>query len=223
MKVILNEDVKHLGEMGDVKTVANGYARNYLFPRSLALPYNDVTVAWFDSRKEEIEARKEAKRADSASLSEKLSAHTVTIVMAAGKNGKLYGAVTAQTISEALAKDGFEIERKRIDVPGLTIKSVGKYMVTVRLYEAQTAEFPVVVEAQSEAEQPAKTAKGQKKERRAGKSEEAAVSENTAAVEDTAAAENGETAEKDSADTSSEAADTSAAEESAEDSGVKAE
>lgn len=180
MKVILNDDVKHLGEMGDVKTVANGYARNYLFPRSLALPYNDVTVAWFESRKEEIEARKEAKRADSASLKEKLSAHTVTIVMAAGQNGKLYGAVTAQTIAEALAKDGFEIERKRIDVPGLTIKSVGKYTVTVRLYEAQTAEFPLIVEAQSEAEQPAKAAKGQKKEHRADK------------ADDTAAAENGE-------------------------------
>lgn len=54
--------------MGDVKTVANGYARNYLFPRSLALPYNDVTVAWFEGRKEEIEARKQAKREASASL-----------------------------------------------------------------------------------------------------------------------------------------------------------
>lgn len=187
MKVILNDDVKHLGEMGDVKTVANGYARNYLFPRSLALPYNDVTVAWFESRKEEIEARKQAKRADSASLKEKLSAHTVTIVMAAGRNGKLYGAVTAQTVSEALAKDGFEIERKRIDIPGLTIKSVGKYTVTVRLYEAQTAEFPVIVEAQSEAEQPVKAAKGQKKERRADKPEDIAAENGESAAAETSA------------------------------------
>ena len=56
MKVILNQDVKHLGEEGDVKNVANGYARNYLFPRNFALPYNDVTVAYFESRKAEIEA-----------------------------------------------------------------------------------------------------------------------------------------------------------------------
>lgn len=55
--------------------------------------------------------------------------------MAAGQNGKLYGAVTSQTVADALAKDGFEIERKRIDIPGVTIKSVGKYTVTVRLYE----------------------------------------------------------------------------------------
>ncbi|WP_428768275.1 50S ribosomal protein L9 [Treponema sp. HNW] len=214
MKVILNEDVKHLGEMGDVKTVANGYARNYLFPRSLALPYNDVTVAWFDSRKEEIEARKEAKRADSASLKEKLSAHTVTIVMAAGQNGKLYGAVTAQTISEALAKDGFEIERKRIDVPGLTIKSVGKYTVTVRLYEAQTAEFPVVVEAQSEAEQPSKAAKGQKKDRRSDKAESATGAESAIGAESATGAEDTVIAEND---------ESVAAETPAEESGEKTE
>ena len=172
MKVILNDDVKHLGEMGDVKTVANGYARNYLFPRSLALPYNDVTVAWFEGRKEEIEARKQAKRAESAGLKDKLSAHTLTVVMAAGHNGKLYGAVTAQTVAEALAKDGFEIERKRIDIPGVTIKSVGKYTVTVRLYEAQTAEFPLIVEAQPEPEQPGKSTKPAKKDRRFDKAEQ---------------------------------------------------
>ena len=72
MKVILNEDVKHLGELGDVKMVANGYARNYLFPRNLAVPYNEMTVAYFEGKKAEIEARKEQKRKDSASLKEKL-------------------------------------------------------------------------------------------------------------------------------------------------------
>jgi len=197
MKVILNDDVKHLGEMGDVKTVANGYARNYLFPRSLALPYNDVTVAWFEGRKEEIEARKQAKREASASLKEKLSAHTITIVMTAGQNGKLYGAVTSQTVADALAKDGFEIERKRIDIPGVTIKSVGKYTVTVRLYESETAEFPLIVEAQKEAGTgAAKGASGKtKKERKndeapetkEAEAEQAEQAENEEAVEQPAA------------------------------------
>ena len=81
MKIILNQDVKHLGEMGDVKNVANGYYRNYLFPHGLAVPYNDVTVAYFESRKEEIEARKEQKRKDSASLKEKLEALNVELVV----------------------------------------------------------------------------------------------------------------------------------------------
>ena len=64
MKVILNQDVKYLGEEGDVKVVANGYARNYLYPRNLAVPYNEATVALLESRKVEIEAKKEAKRRD---------------------------------------------------------------------------------------------------------------------------------------------------------------
>jgi large subunit ribosomal protein L9 len=153
MKVILNTDVKHLGEEGDVKVVANGYARNYLFPRNLALPYNEVTVSYFEGKKEEIEAKKEAKRKDSASLKDKLSAHTITISMPAGNNGKLYGAVTSQTIAEALHKDGFEVERKKIDVPGLTIKSLGKYTVNIRLYESALAELQVVVEKQEDGKQ----------------------------------------------------------------------
>jgi len=150
MKVILNQDVKHLGEEGDIKDVANGYARNYLFPRNLALPCNDVTIAHFESRKAEIEAKKDAKRADAASIKEKLEATVLTLVMPAGTNGKLYGAVTNQTIADNLIKHGFEIERKRIEVPGLTFKSVGKYHVYVHLYESATAEVQVIVEAQPE-------------------------------------------------------------------------
>ena len=84
MKVILNADVKYLGEEGDVKIVANGYARNYLYPRNLALPYNETTVAYFESRKEEIEAKKAQKRADAASLKEKISALNIVITMPAG-------------------------------------------------------------------------------------------------------------------------------------------
>ncbi|NLM00786.1 MAG: 50S ribosomal protein L9 [Treponema sp.] len=150
MKVILNADVKYLGEEGDVKVVANGYARNYLFPRNLALPYNDMTVAYFESRKEEIEAKKAEKRAASASIKEKLEAYTVTISMPAGPNGKLYGAVTNQTIADILNNDGFEIERKRVEVPGLTIKTLGKYTANVRLYEGTQATINVVVVNQDE-------------------------------------------------------------------------
>ena len=102
----------------------------------------------FEAKKAEIEARKEQKRKDSASLKEKLEAANVEISMPAGNNGKLYGAVTSHTIADALKKEGFEIERKRIDVPGLTIKSVGKYVVTVRLYESAVAEVTVDVVSQ---------------------------------------------------------------------------
>ena len=149
MKVILNEDVKSLGEEGDVKNVANGYARNFLLPRNLAVPYNEATVMIFEARKAEIEARKEQKRKDSASLKEKLEAAAIELVMPAAANGKLFGAVTANVVADALAKLGFEIERKKIDIPGSSIKAVGNYKATVKLYEAQTAEIHIAVKAQS--------------------------------------------------------------------------
>lgn len=165
MKVILNEDVKYLGEEGDIKDVAKGYARNYLFPRNLAVPCNSFTLAHFESRKEEIEQRKAVKRQNAAGLKERLEALTLTIVMPAGPNGKLYGAVTNQTISDELQKLGFEIERKRIELPGLTFKSVGHYNATLKLYEAAVAILPVVVEAQVEAEKTPE-AKSEKRSRR---------------------------------------------------------
>ena len=148
MKVILNVDVKSLGEEGDVKNVANGYARNFLLPRNLAVPYNEATVAIFEGRKAEIEARKEQKRKDSASTKEKLEAASIELAMPAAANGKLYAAVTSHVVAEALAKLGFEIERKRIDIPGSSIKTVGSFKATVKLYEAQTAEITVAVKAQ---------------------------------------------------------------------------
>lgn len=150
MKVILNQDVIHLGEEGDVKDVANGFARNYLFPRNFAVPCNAATLAHFESRKAEIEAKKVFKRSEASSLKEKLEATVLTFVMPAGANGKLYGAVTNQTIADEFKKLGFEIERKKIEVPGLTFKNVGKYHVSVRLYETAAASIQVIVDAQPE-------------------------------------------------------------------------
>jgi large subunit ribosomal protein L9 len=148
MKVILNKDLNPLGEEGDVKDVAKGYARNFLFPRGIALPYTDKNIKLFESRREEIEARKADKRRDAAGIKEKLEALDLTLTMPAGANGKLYGAVTAQTIAEELAKQGFVTERKRIELPGNSFKSVGKYKVMVKLYESAAAELTVTVQAQ---------------------------------------------------------------------------
>ena len=108
------------------------------------------------------------KRKDSASLKEKLEALHLEITMPAGRNGKLFGAVSAQVISDLLAKNGFEIERKRIEIPGVSIKSVGNYHFSVKLYEAQTAQMLVSVkgevstEAKDAADDKAKKAKAEK-------------------------------------------------------------
>ena len=174
MKVILYTDVKHLGEMGDVKNVANGYARNFLFPHMYAVPYNDQTVAYFESRKEEIEARKEQKRKDAASTKDKLEALTVELKMPAAANGKLFGSVSALTVSEYLAKNGFDIERKRIEIPGNTIKSVGNYHCTIHLYESSNAEVKISVVAQEDEN-------AKKAEPKKAKKEEAAESAESSA------------------------------------------
>ena len=148
MKVILNKDLAPLGEEGDVKDVAKGYARNYLFPRGIALPFNERTVKLFESRREEIEVRKVQKRENAAGLKGNLESLPMEITMPAGPNGKLYGAVTAQTIVDELAKHGYKIERKRVEIPGTNIKNVGKYKVTVKLYENAVAEMSVSVMGQ---------------------------------------------------------------------------
>ena len=183
MKVILNVDVKSLGEEGDVKNVANGYARNFLLPRNLAVPYNETTVALFESRKAEIEARKEQKRKDSASLKEKLESAAIEITMPAGANGKLYGAVTTHVVGDALTKLGFEIERKRIDLMGVAIKTVGTFKASIKLYESQVAEIHFTVKAQEEEkkeEKPAKPAKGNRYQRNDAPKAEAAPAETPA-------------------------------------------
>lgn len=175
MKVILNVDVKSLGEEGDVKNVANGYARNFLLPRNLAVPYNEATVAIFEERKAEIEARKELKRKNSASLKEKLESTTLELVMPAAANGKLYAAVTSHVVVEGLAKLGFEIERKKIEIPGSSIKTVGNFKATVKLYEAQVAELNVSVVAQPvEGEAKSEPAKAKKETKEEVKAEEKA-------------------------------------------------
>jgi large subunit ribosomal protein L9 len=149
MKVILNKDLATLGEEGDVRDVAKGYARNYLFPRGIALPYTEKTIKLFESRRGEIEARKEDKRKDALSLKEKLESLELTLTMPAGANGKLYGAVTGQTVADELAKQGFQIERKRIELLGTTFKSVGKYKAQIKLYESAAAEITITVEGQA--------------------------------------------------------------------------
>ena len=181
MKVILNTDIKTLGEEGDIKNVADGYFRNFLRPRRLAVPYNAATVAFFESRKAEIEARKEQKRRDSASLKEKLEALHLEITMPAGRNGKLFGAVSAQVISDLLAKNGFEIERKRIEIPGVSIKSVGNYHFSVKLYEAQTAQMIVSVKGEESAEEK-DAADDKAKKAKAEKADAASANETTEAA-----------------------------------------
>ena len=147
MKVILNIDVRYLGEEVDIKNVARGYAQNYLFPRGMAVLCTEDNMKVLEARRGEIEERKKAKRQDANSIKERLEALEIKLVMPAGPTGKLYGAVTTQTLFEELAKSGFDIERRRIEIPGNTVKSVGNHTASIKLYENMTATLKFSVEA----------------------------------------------------------------------------
>ena len=148
MKVILNQDVYNLGEEGDVCDVARGYARNYLLPKKLAVAFNNANKAVFESRKAIIDKKKDDKRKAAMSLKEKIEDLTLTIPMSAGDSGKLFGAVTSSTVAEALAKEGVEIERKKIEVPSNHIKMVGNYSIRIKLYENETADLKLLIESE---------------------------------------------------------------------------
>ena len=192
MKVILNVDVKYLGEEGDIKNVAKGYARNYLFTRNLAVLCTPEAMASFEARKDEIEERKKAKRQDAQSIKERLEALEIKIVMPAGPNGKLYGAVTSQTLFEELAKSGFDIERRRIDIAGNSIKSVGNHTATVKLYENNVATLKFNVEAlieePKEEKKPRRHTRGRREENQGNEASQEAS--NTDSTQSTESAEN---------------------------------
>jgi len=152
MKIILNQDVPNLGEEGDVCEVAEGYGRNFLLPKKLAVPYNKSTVAVFKSRKNAIEKRKEEKRQQALSLKERLEDEEIVLTMPAGESGKLFGSVTNATIMEELEKKGVSVEKKRIEVPEHTIKQIGDYSVRVKLYDNESAEIKVSVQKEDREE-----------------------------------------------------------------------
>ena len=150
MKIILNQDVHNLGEEGDVVEVKNGYARNFLLPKGIAVLFNNANRAMFASRVAAIERRKAEKRLASQTLKEKLDATTLTLVVSSGESGKLFGSVTNAMIQEALAKLDIDIDRKRIEVASHAIKMVGTYSVKVRLYENESATVKIVVLSEAE-------------------------------------------------------------------------
>jgi large subunit ribosomal protein L9 len=144
MEVILREDIEKLGTRGDVVKVTPGYARNYLLPRRLA-------VAATGSNKNIVEQerqghlRKEAKiHADAADLGKMMGNVEVTIAQKAGENDQLFGSVTSADIAVALEKQGYAIERRKVQLDE-PIKTLGDFKVAVRLHKEVSIEIPVHV------------------------------------------------------------------------------
>ena len=150
MKVILQQDVPGLGEEGDVCEVATGYARNFLFRRQAALPFTKDAMTRLDHRRDAIERRKEEKRAGAAGLCERLEGEELTFRMTAGVSGKLFGSITNVAIAGELERRGYDVDRRRIEVPDHSLKMIGDHTVRIRLYENQSANVKVVIEADQE-------------------------------------------------------------------------
>ena len=146
MKIILNQDIYGLGEEGDIRDVHNGYARNYLFPKSLALPHTEKNIVNVEKRRESIDKRKEEKRKDALGQKEKLEGEEIKFLVPASESGKLFGSVNTLMVAEELKKLGYDIERKRIELPDSTIRSVGKYQSKIKLYESEEAHVTIVVD-----------------------------------------------------------------------------
>ena len=150
MKIILNSDVVNLGEEGDICEVATGYARNFLIPQNLAVPYSKQSLVNLETRKEAINQRKDEKRREALGLKDRLETESLEFKMSAGDSGKLFGSVGSAMIAEELEKRGYTLERKRIEVPDNHIRSTGDHTVRIKLYGQEEANVKVVVAKEEE-------------------------------------------------------------------------
>lgn len=144
MKVILVKDVPELGEEGDIKDVASGYARNYLFPKGFVVEDTAFNRNRMKDQRKKIGAKKVKKRDEAEALAEELSAISVNITAAAQDNDKLFGAIHETDIGKALEAQGYDIDKKNI-LLSEPIKAIGVYKVAVKIYEDIHAELKVWV------------------------------------------------------------------------------
>jgi|LakMenEpi03Aug12_release.lakeMendotaPanAssembly.Ray.scaffolds.fasta_scaffold611875_1 large subunit ribosomal protein L9 len=133
MKIILKENLKNLGAQGDVVMVKDGYANNYLFPRGLAVMATSSNIKIQEENNRQGALKREKMKADAMSTSEKLQNLTITIAMKVGANDKIFGSITPLQVSQALKNAGFDIDRRKIEVPA-DIKTIGKYEATINLH-----------------------------------------------------------------------------------------
>jgi len=133
MDVILLERVEKLGQIGDVVSVKNGFARNYLLPRNKALRANDANRKLFEANKAKIVADNDAKRTDAEAASKGIDGASVTLIRQASNTGQLYGSVAVRDVVEALVADGKKVNKQQV-VLDKPIKAIGVYVVKVALH-----------------------------------------------------------------------------------------
>ena len=149
MDVILLERVAKLGQMGEVVSVKEGYARNFLLPQGKALRANDNNIARFEAEKAQLEARNLDTKKEADSLGEKLAGQQFVVIRSASDSGALYGSVTTRDVADAATEEGFSVDRKQI-VLYAPIKELGVHPVQVKLHPEVEVEIEINVARSAE-------------------------------------------------------------------------
>ena len=147
MQIILLEKIGGLGNLGDVVTVKNGYARNFLIPSGKAKRATAANLQEFEARRAELEAKQAEILADAQARQEKLNGQTITVAQKAGVDGRLFGSVTNADIADAIRAAGVEAAKANVRLPEGPFKAVGEYDVEVALHTDAVAKITVAVVA----------------------------------------------------------------------------
>ena len=147
MKVILKADIKGVGKKDEIINASDGYARNYLFPKNLAVEANNENLAKLKSKNDLKAFKKETERKLAEDIAKKINSITLTMVVKAGENGKIFGGVTAKEIAEALKNEYvIEVDKKKIML-NETIKTLGSFVIDIKLFEGIVAKLKLNVVA----------------------------------------------------------------------------
>jgi large subunit ribosomal protein L9 len=144
MKVILQKDIPNLGDAGDIKEVAEGFARNYLLPKKMVIVANDSSKKAIDHQMKLIKIKKDKRKKTSEQLAASMSDIEITIPAQVGEEGKLFGSITSMDIAKELKLKGFDIDKRKIQLDS-PIKSEGEFKVAIKLEEGLSATVKVIV------------------------------------------------------------------------------
>lgn len=144
MKVILKEDVKNLGKMGDIITVAEGHARNFLLPKKLAVEALTENIKALEHQKKTIQEKAKKVKNVSQDLANRISSLSLSIKAKAGEEEKIFGSITSMDIAAALKNEGIDIDRKKISLKE-PIKRLGSYAVSIKIHPEITAQLNISV------------------------------------------------------------------------------
>jgi len=151
VKIILRKEVGNLGIQGEVVAVKDGYARNYLIPQGLAIRATEGAIKAIETEKKQRAFKIEKERKAARELADSIERLTLSLSAKAGDSGRLFGTITSQMVADALKAQGFDVDRKQINIEE-PIKTLGKYEISVKLYTDVLATLNIEVEAEAAAE-----------------------------------------------------------------------